>query len=577
MNGEDDKQDKSKDGDGTDDGPAKQASAEPGLSDGRPKFAISLKPEKDSVAQPAFLPKRVARPVAPERLGETPSLRQLIDGGMGARPGGVGAKSKTFGDLAMGQSRLNQMLGGPDRSVVGRALADINRTLGATGGIDSLAQQIAGTSAAIEAAGGIDAIMGRHYSFERSIASLGGIGAMIGRHSAMASTIEAMGGVGAIMKRHEALLSNLGVAALASGRANPLADLSLGRASNQLDQVLRELSGITAFTGLAGSGVFDHHRLEAMISGVQSWRAGDHRFSLESSLHARLPDLFPERRRASVADLSGMHLGPLGERFGRDRSRLRAIEEEMLRIRRPWVDADDPHRSASAYIEARALAEIVETSPAESRAVVVAVRSELGDYRDTVPVSEFVVSDPFLRSAFRIEVGFNPDLSSLPPAILAAIFNQVAGGKQRPVEIDPDALASLVHQRVRRLELKLRRFIERRMIVVAGRKWSKQRVHGETIKKWRERRELDVINGRTPSRLFDYAGFEDYRAIIDQNNNWDDAFATVFKVRTAVLESLRRLSLIRNPDAHFRVVTIDDFLDLVVEERRFDQWLNATN
>ncbi|WP_349934662.1 hypothetical protein [Acetobacter sp. A11-2] len=132
-------------------------------------------------------------------------------------------------------------------------------------------------------------------------------------------------------------------------------------------------------------------------------------------------------------------------------------------------------------------------------------------------------------------------------------------------------------QRARRLELRLRRFIERKMMAKLGPKWSKQRVPGKTVTGWRARRQTDINNGRTPSRLFDYAGFEDYRAIIEQKDNWAEVFEPIFKVKTSILETLRRLSLIRNPDAHYRIVTIEDFLDLHTEGRRLDAWMDTAS
>lgn len=291
----------------------------------------------------------------------------------------------------------------------------------------------------------------------------------------------------------------------------------------------------------------------------------------------QLPDLMPERRRATAADFASAGLSRLGESFVRDGARLARLQEEMLGVRRPWVDVGNPGQSVSAFVDARALATIVEKGAPESRAVVNAVREELGDYRDTDPVPEVVAADPVLRSAFRLEVGYNADLSSLPPAILAAVFGGFGGGIPRRIAADSDALESAVHQRARRLELKLRRFIEKKMMAKHGAKWSKQRVPGRTVTGWRARRQTDLDNGRTASRLFDYAGFEDYRAIIEQKDNWAEVFEPIFKVKASILETLRRLSLIRNPDAHYRIVTIEDFLDLHTEGRRLDAWMDAAS
>lgn len=111
------------------------------------------------------------------------------------------------------------------------------------------------------------------------------------------------------------------------------------------------------------------------------------------------------------------------------------------------------------------------------------------------------------------------------------------------------------------------------MTATFGPRWLKQQVDGKTRERWRQRRQLDIDNDRRPGDLLSYAGFEDYRSIIDRNDNWEKVFEPIFKVRASVLETLRRLSLIRNPDAHFRVMTMDDLIELMAEERRVKRWL----
>ena len=497
-------------------------------------------------------------------IGDTATARLMRETTSSRLMRDVETASKRMSDLAMGRT---------PQSIVDRRLQE--RSLGiVTGSLSDLAGRFA-TGNSIGALATSQALAHQQREFERSLGIMGGIDAVMARHTAMGRSIDALGGMDSIMKRHEQMTASFAARSLAETTAAAIAGTSFAT-SSAVERAMREVSGITSFTGLLGRSAFDRSGLDAMVSGTLAWQRSARSLSLAGTLQSQLPQLFPERRRATADDLRDMALGRIGERFARDRSRLDGVRDEMLRERRAWVEIDRPERSVAAYVEARALANAVEAGPPESRAVVEAVRAELGDYRESAPVPAIVAENPVLRSAFRLEVGFNPDLSSLPPAVLGAIFG-FAGRSAPRREVDPDALESVVHQRARRLELRLRRFIERRMIAGCGPKWTKQRVDGKTVQRWRQRRQLDLDNGRRASRLFDYAGFEDYREIIDRTDNWRDVFAAVFPVKTSVLESLRRLSLVRNPDAHYRVMTVDDLLDLTVEARRLDQWMDAAD
>lgn len=536
--------------------------------------AAATEPEADAGGQPVDPPK--ARSTSGQDIAKIRAavLRDPLDGGLARTVREFNMSERMARDLGLNRSRLRDLISGQNQlSGVARAAAEAKRAIDAAGGFSALNDRFSRASAGLDTLGGIENVMRQQRETERMISGLGGIDAIYGRHSAMRDAVNALGGFESIIKRHDEM--NL----LASGSL-PAASLAKGSsfaASQAVERALRDIAGVSSFTGLLSNGGLDRTQLDALVSGTQSWRAGSGSLSLIATLHAQLPDLVPERRRATAADFANAELSRLGERFVRDSARRFRLQDEMLGIRRSWVDVGNPGQSLSAYVDARALATIVENGPPESRAVVTAVREELGDYRETDPVPEVVAADPVLRSAFRLEVGYNADLSSLPPAIIATVFGGFGGGVPRRIDVDPDALESAVHQRARRLELKLRRFIEKKMMAKLGPKWSKQRVPGKTVTGWRARRQTDVDNGRTPSRLFDYAGFEDYRAIIEQKDNWAEVFEPIFKVKTSILETLRRLSLIRNPDAHYRIVTIEDFLDLHTEGRRLDAWMDAAS
>jgi hypothetical protein len=552
-------------------GANEQSAADPLERDAGP---TATEPEADAGEQPVIPPK------APTTSGQDIAkihasvLRDPLDGDIARTMREFNMSERMARDLSVIRSPLDDLISGRNEMPgVARAVAEAQKAMKAAGGFSALHDRMTRASAGLEAFGGIEKLMCQQREMERMISGLGGIDAIYGRHSAMRDAVTALGGFESIMKRHNEmnLLASGSLAAASFAKGSSFA------ASQAVERALRDIAGVSSFTGLLGNGGLARTQLDALVSGTQSWRAGAGSVSLIATLHAQLPDLVPERRRATAADFASAELSRLGERFVRDNARLTRVQSEMLGLRRPWVDVGNPGQSVSAYVDARALATIVENGPPESRAVVTAVREELGDYRDTDPVSEVVAADPVLRSAFRLEVGYNPDLSSLPPAIIAMVFGGFGGGVPRRIEADPDALESAVHQRARRLEIRLRRFIEKKMMAQLGPKWSKQRVPGTTVTGWRARRQTDIDNGRIPSRLFDYAGFEDYRAIIEQKDNWAEVFEPIFKVKTSILETLRRLSLIRNPEAHYRIVTIEDFLDLHTEGRRLDAWMDAAS
>lgn len=455
-------------------------------------------------------------------------------------------------------------------SDVDKHVAEVRKSLQFTAGFSSLQETALRSSERLGALGGIDRLLNERREMERTLASLGGISGALDRHSAVSVALSAMGGFDAVMRRHDELR-------LLASRSNADIDMFASQyaASEQVRLALRQISSVTSLTTLFAEQRLDRARLDAVVTAAGAWQQGSHGTTLAATLRAQMPDLLPERRFATAQDLARASLSPLGDRFLSEHRRLEQIRAEMLGLRHAWVDVSNPGQSVGAYVEARALVAVVEKGAPESRAVVAAVRQELGDYRATETVPEVIVGDPVLRSAFRLEVGYNADLGSLPPAVIASIFGNFGGRVSRNFEADPEALESAVHQRARRLELKLRRFIERKMLAACGPRWAKQRVPGKTVAGWRARRQIDYDNGRTASRLFDYAGFEDYRSIIEQKDNWEQVFAPVFRIKTSILETLRRLSLIRNPDAHYRIVTIEDLIDLHVEGRRIDAWIDA--
>ena len=213
---------------------------------------------------------------------------------------------------------------------------------------------------------------------------------------------------------------------------------------------------------------------------------------------------------------------------------------------------------------------VARTAPAAARTTQL-VRAELGDYRGDDPEAE-PVADPMLASGLRLAHGFDVRLASLPLALAAAIFAPFGMVAAAP-DADPDQLDDMIAHILRQLERKLRAFIDARMTAAIGPRWIKQRVNKTVRDKWLAAQEADRAAGRPVGTLIDYADFGEYRSIIEQGDNWRDAFQAVFVVKTAVGETLARLSAIRNPSAHVRPMSTEDLLTLRVEGRRLYVWM----
>ena len=169
--------------------------------------------------------------------------------------------------------------------------------------------------------------------------------------------------------------------------------------------------------------------------------------------------------------------------------------------------------------------------------------------------------------------GFDLRLASLPMALVGHIFVPFGMVTGTTPEADAEELDAALALMFRQLERKLRAFIDRTMQAAIGERWIRQRVHKDIREEWARRRQKDIDDGCVPGELFDYADFGDYRRIIEQGDNWQDAFKVVFKVKTAIGETLGRLGVIRNPVAHVRPLSVEDLLVLRVEGHRLYVWM----
>ena len=211
------------------------------------------------------------------------------------------------------------------------------------------------------------------------------------------------------------------------------------------------------------------------------------------------------------------------------------------------------------------------------------MRPHLGDWRGSIDWPAEIFTDPLARSEFYVELGLNPALTDFP----AGAFDQaatIAGIKLPPPPriLDYDHLPghdgddeeigfernNAVHDRVQRFETHVRKFIDQSMSAAAGKNWIKHRVPGPIRQEWRDKQERAREEGEPERPLIAYADFTDYETIIVRNDNWTDVFKPVFRRKTLVHESFRRLYPIRVCTMHSRLITQDDELYLHAETQR---------
>lgn len=378
------------------------------------------------------------------------------------------------------------------------------------------------------------------------------------RFSAFAEAVAGADRLGKLLPKADVYQRVLGVRPLIP---DSVADV-LAR-SGALTPTLERLGAATALDRAVAEQLAGIERLVAESDAARLSRV---------SLAERFADLVPHYRLptpAEIADVDLAGVAGIGDPAG---EWARATAAQMAAIETPWVRTDQPELSIGGYAAFKGMTEVVaRTAPAAPRATQL-VRAELGDYRREDEADE-AVDDPMLAGGLRIARGFDLRLASLPMALVGHIFVPFGMAPGAPPEADPDELDAAIALMFRQLERKLRAFIDRSMKAGVGERWIRQRVHKTIREEWERRKQADVDARRTPGELFDYADFGDYRAIIEHGENWRDVFQPIFKVKTAIGETLSRLGVIRNPVAHVRPLTVEDLLTLRVEGRRLYVWM----
>ena len=253
------------------------------------------------------------------------------------------------------------------------------------------------------------------------------------------------------------------------------------------------------------------------------------------------------------------------------------LQARMQQMREPWLSATLPSTSVGAFADLQAIGYLAHSDDPFGVGVAAALRTALGDWRDPVNFDPLVYSDSVMRSRSYLDHGFDPELTDFSvPAFEQSM--RIAGlGWPKPPEI-PEVNDSVeeegltrngrAYDRIQRLEIQLRRFIESKMLAAFGDKWMVRQLPTGMLDRLREKQETAVKAGEPSNPLMDYADFTDYRGVIERNDNWEKVFKSLFGRKQDICESFQRLFPVRIATMHSRIITQDDELMLRVESTR---------
>jgi hypothetical protein len=214
-------------------------------------------------------------------------------------------------------------------------------------------------------------------------------------------------------------------------------------------------------------------------------------------------------------------------------AQMNAVQAAMTAMKSPWLSIGDEVRSAQAFSDLFAIGRGLAERPPFETAMVEALRSSLGDWRELIDAPSNVWEDPFLRTGFYHERGLDPRLTDFTfPAFTEG--TKIAGLHEReeaPIGADEEdglARSRQAFDHLLRFEIAVRQFIERVMQSAFGDTWMKRQLPKGMLENWVEKRDRAVKAGQAEEPLINYADFTDYRQIIERRDNWETVFKMVF-------------------------------------------------
>lgn len=361
-------------------------------------------------------------------------------------------------------------------------------------------------------------------------------------------------------------------------------ELAKGALSHfQQEEARRKLLSGLAGAGIAATTLADLERQHRLFEGPmkEAQRLGlfDRDSDLAGSMTAvltarqeyerlfRLPERDQIGRFARDALMIG---GTISRASAQSQS---TVQEAMEAMHTPWLRIEQDRASAKAFAEIIGIGGGLRNIPSFDPDFASALRSGLGDWRDPVSLDPLPLIDPMIRTSLYAERGFNFDLTDFTPAAfnegldLAGLREDEAASEDGEHE-EGFARAKEAYDRLHRLEVALRRFIDSALSEVFGPDWMKTQLPKDMLEGWMDKREKAIRAGQPEYPLIDYADFTDYKPIIERKDNWNRVFRRVFGRPEDIRESFQRLFPVRIATMHARIITQEDELLLLVEVGR---------
>lgn len=218
-----------------------------------------------------------------------------------------------------------------------------------------------------------------------------------------------------------------------------------------------------------------------------------------------------------------------------------------------------------------------------------ALRTRLGDWRDSITYPVNAASSIVARSNFYTERGVDFNLADFPEAAFEDTLEITGLRDKRPTlvelygspvppsdsneEEEAFGRTNMAHDWLQRLETLLRRFIDNLMTKEFGPEWAKHNLPNGIYDNWQDKKSKAEKAGARPRPLIAYADFTHYELIICSRKNWA-LFAPVFRRPESIRETLQRLYLPRNSTMHAGLITQEDQLLLYAEIKRLTRAFN---
>lgn len=338
------------------------------------------------------------------------------------------------------------------------------------------------------------------------------------------------------------------------------------------DLAAQEAERYSASSGVVRSAMKDYSPFSDMGKSAEALRNLN-----ESFTHTfRLPEQNEAMLLASTAVSSiAYHAASLGF------PRAKELCDRMAAMTSPWIDVSRTTTSIKAFTDFQSMGNYANSAGPYEAAASEFFRERLGDWRDTDLIAleddEELSGTSEQRSAAYADRGVDLSLTNFTADALDESLD-LAGLPRMPASRDGSFtlvsaesidLNTAIYRALVTFEIEVRGFISFVMNRQYGANWITTQVPQSMLEQWHSKKDRALKNWEPERPLIEFADFNDYITIITKKQNWNDIFEKVFMSKQDILETMARLSPVRNQAMHSRILTLEDDMLLRVETGRF--------